>query len=84
MSEEVMLAKLRAFIANRFPLVAARKIGDDDSLLESGVVDSLGILELVTYLDTEFGIQLADDELSPENFGSVNRISRFLVSKRGP
>jgi acyl carrier protein len=82
MCEEVLRAKLRSFMSRRFPMIAARQIADDDSLIDSGMVDSLGILELVTFLDSELGIQLADHELSPENFGSLTRLSSFLASKQ--
>lgn len=82
MSEDAVRAKVRAFIVERFPAVAARKLTDEDSLLESGVIDSLGILDLATFIDRELGVQLADDELTPENFDSIAALSRFLAARR--
>jgi acyl carrier protein len=82
MSEEILCAKIRSFIHDRFPTVVAKQLADEESLLESGAVDSLGILELVTYLDSELGIELADDDLSPENFGSIASILRFAAAKK--
>lgn len=82
MSEEVLRDKVRSFVFQRFPAVAALKLADDESLLDSGAVDSLGVLELVTFLDSELGVVLADDDLSPENFASIASISRFVAGKQ--
>jgi len=82
MSDEAMRARVRAFIMERFPTVAARRMTDDDSLLDSGVIDSLGVLDLATFIERELGVQLADDELTAENFESIAALSRFLATKR--
>ena len=82
MSEEAMRARVRAFIVERFPAVAARRLTDDDSLLDAGVIDSLGVLDLATFIERELGVQLADDELTAENFESIAALSRFLAAKR--
>ena len=54
---------------------------DESSLMEHGVLDSLGVLELIAFLESEFGIKVADEEILPENFDSVNGISRFVINK---
>ena len=82
MSEEAMRARVRAFILQRFPTVAARNMTDDDSLLDSGVIDSLGVLDLAAFIERELGVQLADDDLTAENFESIAALSRFLAAKR--
>jgi acyl carrier protein len=82
MSEEAMRARVRAFILQRFPTVAARNMTDDDSLLDSGVIDSLGVLDLAAFIERELGVQLADDDLTAENFESIATLSRFLAAKR--
>ena len=82
MSDETVRARVRALIMERFPTVAARRMGDDDSLLDSGVIDSLGVLDLATFIERELGVQLADDELTAENFESIAALSRFLATKR--
>jgi acyl carrier protein len=56
---------------------------DDASLMEHGVLDSLGILELITFIESEFGVQVADDEILPENLDSIDAISRFVRNKTG-
>jgi acyl carrier protein len=73
--------RVRAFILEKFPLARKQPLKDSDALLESGILDSLGILDLVTYLEREFSITVADDELVPENFQSIERVAAFIQSK---
>ena len=54
------------------------QLGNDASLLEKGIIDSTGILEIILFLETEFGVSVQDSELLPENFDSVNNIVRFV------
>ncbi|HWM16744.1 MAG TPA: acyl carrier protein [Microbacterium sp.] len=56
-------------------------LGDDQSFLESGVIDSTGVLELVAFLEQRYGIAVADRELLPENLDSVQNVSRFVARK---
>src|SRR6185437_5229755 len=84
MSEvESVRTGIRQFILQHFPLSQKREFTDDASLLESGIVDSIGILEIVSYLEQEFAIQVSDDDLLPENFGSVAGIAAFVERKVG-
>ncbi len=55
--------------------------GDDASFLEEGIIDSLGIIELVTFVEKKFSISVADHELLPNNFDSVRKLSSFISSK---
>jgi acyl carrier protein len=55
---------------------------DDDSLLEQGIIDSTGVLELVAFLSETFGIQVEDHELVADNFDSVNKLSAYVQFKR--
>jgi acyl carrier protein len=54
----------------------------DASLLEQGILDSTGVLELVSFLEQHFGITVADDELLPENLDSVEKIALFVEKKK--
>ena len=56
-------------------------IGDDQSLLESGIIDSLGIMKLLSFVEERFEIKISDDELLPENFESIVTIS-YLVDEK--
>lgn len=72
--------RIKNFLANQFP--ATKNVGNEDPLLKNGLIDSLGILEVVTFLENEFGITLTDEELLPENFESVHSLSAFVQNKR--
>ena len=69
---------VRSFLQRKLPSARKKNFNDDSNLLESGIIDSLGVLELVTFLERSFAIRIADDELTPENFASVNSISSFV------
>ena len=55
---------------------------DDTSLVEEGIVDSTGILELVEFLEYHFDIEVSEAETVPENLGSISNLTRFVMSKR--
>ncbi len=62
---------------------ASRQPQDDESLLESGIVDSTGILELIQFLESDFGIEVLDTETVPDNLGSVANLTRYVLAKIG-
>lgn len=72
---------VRQFILKKFPLARKQQINDSDALLESGMLDSQGVLEVVNFVEQQFSIVVADEELVPENFQSINRIAAFIQSK---
>lgn len=55
---------------------------NDFPLIERSVLDSLGLFQLVTFLESEYGIQIDDEELVPEHFGTLGDIARLVASKR--
>jgi acyl carrier protein len=57
------------------------KLQDSDSLLENGIIDSLGMLELVKVLDSRFQVSVEDEELSPENLDSIESMTAYLRRK---
>lgn len=59
-----------------------RAVGADDSLLDSGLIDSTGIFELVVFLEETFGIKVDDTEIVPEHFETVAQIAAFVDRKR--
>jgi acyl carrier protein len=59
-----------------------RTLPGDASLIEAGIIDSTGVLELVGFLERTYGLRIADDELVPENLDSIDRVVRFVESKR--
>jgi len=75
------LEPVRTFIIQNFLFGRAENIGDGQSFLESGIIDSTGILELVAFLEKTYNIQIDDEELVPENLDSIDNIAKFLESK---
>jgi acyl carrier protein len=73
--------EIRKFIYEKFPLAKSKKLQDSSQLLEEGILDSLGVLELVNYLQDEVGIPIEDEELVPEHFASIDAIAAFVASK---
>ena len=57
-------------------------LGPDESLLDRGIVDSTGMLEIIMFIEDELGVQVADEEMIPENLDSVNRIAAFVSGKK--
>lgn len=55
---------------------------DQDSLVEEGIIDSTGILELIEFLESHFGIDVSEAETVPENLGSISSLTEFVMSKR--
>lgn len=56
-------------------------LSETDSLMERGLLDSMGVLEMVTFLESRFAIQIPDDEVLPQNLDSVGRLTEFVRSK---
>jgi acyl carrier protein len=74
--------QIRAFVLEKFPQAKKKNLRDSDKLLESGIVDSLGILDLVAFLESDFQVHISDEELLPENFQTVEAIAQFVERKR--
>ena len=81
MNKDRITIALKEFILEKFPLARKRGIDHDTFLLQSGIVDSLGILELVAFIENEFGITVSDDELMPENFQNIAMMTSFVAGK---
>lgn len=72
---------VRKFIKENFLFDPSKPLLDDQSLLDSGVVDSTGILELLGFLEETYNVKFADHELVADNFDSVNRITNCIAGK---
>ena len=70
---------IRSFISENF---FVEGFADDASFLREGILDSLGMLELVGFLEREFQLRVAEAELIPENLDSVANVSAFVARKR--
>lgn len=77
-------AEVEKFIVEEIALgTGVDSVGHDEDLLAQDVIDSLGIVELVAFLETRYGIEVGDDDLLPENFQSVNSVVAFVAAKGG-
>lgn len=72
---------LRDFIVDNFLFGNRDKLGIDTLLFEKGIIDSTGVLELVAFIEENFNITIADEELVQDNFSSLTAIEKFLQSK---
>jgi acyl carrier protein len=72
---------IRSFIVQNFPGAKKRAFNDDLQLLQSGIIDSLGVLNVVGFLEETYKIRIDDDELSPDNFSSVRSLVSFVQRK---
>jgi acyl carrier protein len=61
----------------------ARAPQDDESLVEGGIIDSTGLMELIEFLEAEFGIEVADEDTVPSNLDTVANLTRFVLRKQG-
>lgn len=75
--------EVRTFIVDNFMMgMNPGELSDKDSLLDKGIVDSTGVLELVGFLEETFEIQIDDEELIPENLDSVEKITAYITKKQ--
>jgi acyl carrier protein len=74
--------KIRNYIINNFLFGNVEEpIHDDDSFLETGIIDSTGILELIEYVEEMYSIKIEETELVPENLDSLNNLEKFIKEK---
>ena len=78
---ERLQTELRRFVIDNFMYGRDCQFRDEDSFLELGIIDSSGLLELVNFLETQYGIQVEEADLVPENLDSVAQLARFLRGK---
>lgn len=78
-----MKEKIRNFIVENF-LFGERELKDDESLFESGIIDSLGLIKLIAFIDDKFKVSVDMSEIMIENFNTLNDIMETLKSKGNP
>jgi len=75
------LQRVRQFISENFYVSDETTLADDASLIKTGVVDSTGMLEVIAFLEGEYGISITDNEMIPENLETIGRIASFVAHK---
>lgn len=82
MTQASIRQDLRKFILENYLFTDDEAaLTDDDSFLDNGILDSMGILELIDFLDEKFAIKVGGDELTPDNLDSINRLLTFIQTK---
>ncbi len=76
-----MQGQSREFILEKFPLARKQNLNSADALLESGILDSHGVLDLVSFIEERFSITVADDELNGDNFQTIDLLTAFVKRK---
>jgi acyl carrier protein len=85
LNKNEVIEQTKTFITNNFLLSAGTcEILNSESLLEKGIIDSTGILELVNFIEDSFNIQVDDSELLPENFDSFDNVANYVMKKTNP
>ena len=75
--------RVRQFVTTTFYIPDPSQVTDDQSFLDAGIVDSTGVLEIIAFIQSEFGVAVEDDEILPENLDGVARIVGYVLRKRG-
>ena len=82
-TEMQVIERVRDFLTENFLYMRPDFVlNEGDSLLETGVIDSRGVLEVLNVLEEEFGVTAADEEVSEANLGSLRAIAQFVAGKR--
>jgi acyl carrier protein len=79
---DTLVAEIKAFIVSNFLFGQDPGFAEGQSLLESGIIDSTGLLEVVSFIERKYGISVDDRDLVPENLDSLRNISQFVARKR--
>jgi acyl carrier protein len=74
--------QVRTFVTSNFYVADPSVLEDNASLLDKGIIDSTGVLEVIFFIEETFGIAVEDSEMLPENLDSIERISNFVARKK--
>jgi acyl carrier protein len=76
-------AAVESFLVNEVTVGRdIRSLGPDENLLARGIIDSLGVTQLATFIEERFGVPVEDEDLVPSNFENINRIVEFIARKQ--
>ena len=74
--------QVRDFVTSNFYVADPRSLENGTSLLDAGIIDSTGVLEVIMFVETTFGVTVEDSEMLPENLDSIERITAFVERKK--
>ena len=78
---EQLNSELRNFIVENFLFGQSPDFSDNDSFLKRRIIDSTGVVELISWVEESFGIRVEDDEIVPDNLDSINKLCGFIERK---
>lgn len=81
LSKDLIVKETSKFIQERFPAFNGVDVDGETPLLDNGEIDSLGILDLMNFLEERFSIEMTDDDFLPDYFESLNTLSELVISK---
>ena len=76
--------QIRDFVTSNFYVADPKALEDGTSLLDQGIIDSTGVLEVIMFVESAFGVRVEDSEMLPENLDSIERIAAFVARKQVP
>ena len=76
--------QIRDFVTSNFYVADPKALEDRTSLLDQGIIDSTGVLEVIMFIESTFGVTVEDSEMLPENLDSIERIAGFVARKQVP
>jgi len=74
--------QIREFVTTNFYVADPKALEDSTSLLDQGIIDSTGVLEVIMFIESTFGLTVEDSEMLPENLDSIERIAAFVARKQ--
>jgi len=74
--------QIREFVTTNFYVADPKALEDRTSLLDQGIIDSTGVLEVIMFIESTFGVTVEDSEMLPENLDSIERIAAFVARKK--
>jgi acyl carrier protein len=75
--------QIRSFLTSNFYVADPAALEDEASLLDRGIIDSTGVLEIIFFIEETFGIAVEDSEMLPDNLDSIQSIANFVARKKG-
>ena len=83
MTPEIIKSQIRQFMAENFIFDPSIQLVDNESFIENGIVDSTGVLEIIMWVESTYGISVLDNEVLPQNFDSVDNLLAYIEQKLG-
>jgi acyl carrier protein len=83
MTPEIIKSEIRQFMADNFIFDPSIQLVDNESFIENGIVDSTGVLEVIMWLESTYGVSVLDNEVLPENLDSVDNLLAYIERKQG-